>query len=263
MLAAMIAVVTGGSRGIGYAVAEQFVRRDCQVVLVARDRARGEQAASALGSASLVVADLATLAGIREAADEILQLCPKIDVFVHNAGIWPVKRVLTPDGLEQAFAINHLAPFLLNHRLEQRFRDSGSRIVQVSAGLYIKGRFDPDRTPTGEDFHRMRTYCTTKLANLLTIPMFAERWRGAGVTIDAVHPGVIKTDLGDPGGVLGAVMKFVKRSWAPPSSGALPVVRLAFESGTGRYFDQNALADGPNDPAMASRVWGQAMTYVS
>lgn len=259
----MIAVVTGGSRGIGYAVAEQFVRRDWRVVVVARDRARGAQAVAALGSASLVVADLATLAGIRAAADEILRLCPKIDVFVHNAGIWPTKRVLTTDGLEQAFAVNHLAPFLLNHRLEQRFRAGSSRIVQVSAGLYIKGRFDPDRTPTGEDFHRMRTYCTTKLANLLTVPMFAERWRGAGVTIDAVHPGVIKTDLGDPGGVLGAVVKFVKRSWAPPESGALPVVRLAFESGTGRYFDQNALASGSDDPAMAGRVWDQAMAYVA
>lgn len=259
----MMAVVTGGGRGIGYAVAEEFVRRDCQVVVVARDRARGERAVSALGSASLVVADLATLAGVRAAAAEILRQCPKIDVFVHNAGIWPMRRVLTPDGFEQAFAVNHLAPFLLNLELEQRFRDSGSRIVQVSAGLHVKGRFDADRTPTGEDFHRIRTYCTTKLANLLTVPMFADRWCSAGVTIDAVHPGVIKTDLGDPGGVFGAVMKFVKRSWAPPSSGALPVVRLAFESGTGRYFDQNALASGPSDAAMSARVWDQAMAYVS
>ncbi|MET0237854.1 MAG: SDR family NAD(P)-dependent oxidoreductase [Kibdelosporangium sp.] len=259
----MIAVVTGGSRGIGFAVAGQLVRRDCQVVLVARDRARGEQAVSRLGSASLVVADLSTRAGIDSAAGALLELCPKIDVLVHNAGIWPMKLVRTPDGFEQAFAVNHLAPFLLNLRLEQRLRASGCRVVQVSAGLYGKGRFDPERTPTGADFHRIRTYCSTKLANLLTVPLFAERWKNTGVTIDAVHPGVIKTDLGDPGGALGAVMKFVKRSWAPPSSGATPVVRLAFASGSGRYFDMNALAAGPDDPVLASRVWEQALGYVT
>ncbi|MBP2327706.1 NAD(P)-dependent dehydrogenase (short-subunit alcohol dehydrogenase family) [Kibdelosporangium banguiense] len=258
----MMAVVTGGSRGIGYAVAEELVRRECQVVVVARDRARGEQAVSALGPASLVVADLSTIAGIQSAADQILDQCPKIDVFVHNAGIWPTRLVRTPDGLEQAFAVNHLAPFLLNHLLEPRLRDSATRVVQVSAGLFVKGRYDPQRTPTGEDFHRMRTYCTTKLANLLTVPVFAERWRNTGVTIDAVHPGVIKTDLGDTGGLLGLLMKFVKRSWAPPASGAKPVVRLAFTTGNGRYFDQNALAEGPKDPVLAQRVWDQAVAYV-
>ena len=257
----MVAVVTGGSRGIGYAVAEQFVRQGREVVIVGRDRTRGSQAAAQLG-AQLVVADLSTVAGTRSAASALLELCPSIDVFVHNAGIWPTRLVRTEDGLEQAFAVNHLAPFLLNMLLEERFRAGGTRLVQVSAGLWVKGRFDLDRTPTGEDFHRMRTYCTTKLANLLTVPLFAERWRNTGVTIDAVHPGVLKTDLGETGGLMGLVMKFVKRSWPPPSAGAAPVVRLAAESGSGRYFDKNALAEGPADAQLASRVWEQALTYV-
>jgi NAD(P)-dependent dehydrogenase (short-subunit alcohol dehydrogenase family) len=73
-------------------------------------------------------------------------------------------------------------------------------VVQVSAGLYVKGRADLGRTPTGLDFHPVRTYADTKLCNLLLVPRFAERWRHAAVIINAVHPGVIRTGLGTAGG---------------------------------------------------------------
>ncbi|MCZ7459711.1 SDR family NAD(P)-dependent oxidoreductase [Streptomyces sp. WMMC940] len=258
------AVVTGGNRGIGYAVAAELVRRDCRVVLVARDRERGERAAAALGgSVGLVVGDLSVLSEVRSVANELMERSEQIDVLVHNAGVWPARLVRTPDGLEQAFAVNHLAPFLLNHLLEKRFLEGRTRVVQVSAGLYVKGRLDVDRTPTGADFHRMRTYCTTKLANLLMVPLFARRWQGTGVTIDAIHPGVIRTGLGDPGGVLGLVLKAMKRSWAAPEQGAAPVVRLALEPGdaSGRYFDadrQVPLEPVAADQALAQRVWEQA-----
>ncbi|QKV91804.1 SDR family NAD(P)-dependent oxidoreductase [Streptomyces sp. NA02950] len=259
-------VVTGGNRGIGYAVASALVRRDCRVVLVTRDRERGERAAAALGgSVDLVTGDLSVLSEVRSVADELLRRCGSIDVLVHNAGVWPTRLVNTPDELERSFVVNHLAPFLLNRLLEGRLLESRTRVVHVSAGLYIKGRLDMDRTPVGADFHRMRTYCTTKLANLLMVPLFADRWRGTGVTVDAVHPGVIRTGLGDPGGVPGVLLKAMKRSWASPERGATPVVRLALESGgaSGRYFDadrQAPLAPVAADQALAQRVWDQAET---
>jgi NAD(P)-dependent dehydrogenase (short-subunit alcohol dehydrogenase family) len=131
-------------------------------------------------------------------------------------------------------------------------------VVQVSAGLYVKGRVDLDRTPSGADFHRMRSYCDTKRANLLLVPLFARRWQDAGVTIDAVHPGVIRTSLGDPGGALGAVLRLVKRRWAPPETGAAPVVRLADETGTGRYFNIDTEEPLPSEADLASRLWDQA-----
>ncbi|NWF30278.1 SDR family NAD(P)-dependent oxidoreductase [Streptomyces sp. PKU-EA00015] len=259
-------VVTGGIRGIGYAVASELVRRGCRVVLVARDRERGERAAAALGgSVGLVVGDLSVLSEVRSVADELMERYEQIDVLVHNAGVWPARLVRTPDGLEQAFAVNHLAPFLLNHLLEKRFLESRTRVVQLSAGLYVKGRLDIDQTPVGGDFHRMRTYCTTKLANLLMVPLFARRWQGTGVTINAIHPGVIRTDLGDPGGMLGLLLKVMKRSWTAPEQGAAPVTRLALEPGdaSGRYFDADrhvALEPIAADQALAQRLWEQAKT---
>ena len=239
------AVVTGGNRGIGYAVCEALVDKGFRVVAVARNP-------GAPSGVEVVHGDLSSRRTVAAVATALRDTCDTVDVLVHNAGIWPTRLRLNEDGLEQSFAVNHLAPFQLNLALEDRIR----RVVQVSAGLYVKGRVDLDRTPYGTDFHRMRTYCDTKRANLLLVPLFARRWQDAGVTIDAVHPGVIRTGLGDPGGVLGAVLRLVKRRWASPAEGAAPVVRLVDDPGTGRYFDvdvESSLPDGP-----AQELWDQA-----
>jgi NAD(P)-dependent dehydrogenase (short-subunit alcohol dehydrogenase family) len=243
------AVVTGGNRGIGRAVCESLVRKGFRVVAVVRN-----PAASAPPGAEVVHGDLADRRTVAALATALAERCETIDVLVHNAGVWPTSLRHNEDGIEESFAVNHLAPFQLNLALESRLR----RVVQVSAGLYVKGRVDPDRTPYGTDFHRMRTYCDTKRANLLLVPLFAARWQDAGVTIDAVHPGVIRTDLGDPGGVLGVVLRLVKRRWASPEAGAAPVVRLAEESGTGRYLNVDVEEPLPADPGLARRLWDQA-----
>jgi NAD(P)-dependent dehydrogenase (short-subunit alcohol dehydrogenase family) len=209
----------------------------------------------AIPGAEVVVGDLSSARTVAEAASALAAACPAIDVLVHNAGVWPTRLEHNEDGVERAFAVNHLAPFQLNLALEDRL----SRVVQVSAGLHVKGRVDLDRTPAGADFHRMRTYCDTKLANLLVLPLFAARWQDAGVTIDAVHPGVVRTRLGDPGGPLGLVLRAVKLTWATPAAGAVPVVRLAGTLGTGRYFHLDAEQPLPRDPALADLLWTQAL----
>lgn len=263
-------VVTGANRGIGYAVAERLVARGAHVVLLVRDRARGEEARTALrvagsGEVSLVVGDLGTVRDARAAAEALLDACPTLDVLVHNAGVWPSRREVDEQGLERAFVVNHLAPFVLNHLLSARLAASRARVVQVSAGLYVKGRPDPARTPWGQDFHPLGTYPTTKLCNLLVMPLFAERWRALGVTVNAVHPGVIRTGLGDRGGALGLVLRAVKRLWRSPDEGARPVVRLALdpalEGVSGRYFHletEAALLPPATDRALAERLWDQA-----
>lgn len=243
------AVVTGGNRGIGYAVCEALVHKGFRVVAVVR----GETAGAPPG-VEVVRGDLASRRTVAALATTLRERCETVDVLVHNAGVWPTSLRHNEDGVEESFAVNHLAPFQLNLALEPTLR----RVVQVSAGLYVKGRVDPERTPSGEDFHRMRTYCDTKRANLLLVPLFAERWQDAGVTIDAVHPGVIRTGLGDPGGALGAVLRLVKRRWAAPAAGAAPIVRVAEATGTGRYFAVDVEEPLPADPALARRLWDQA-----
>src|SRR5689334_16821494 len=110
-------VVTGANRGIGYAVAAELSRRGYGTVLLCRSSAADTAAALApLASGPrpvAVVGDLATVSGVRAAAQAIREACPRVDVLVHNAGLWPAERRLTADGVEQSFAVNHLAPFLL------------------------------------------------------------------------------------------------------------------------------------------------------
>ncbi|MEV4169228.1 SDR family NAD(P)-dependent oxidoreductase [Nonomuraea sp. NPDC049709] len=255
---ASIMVVTGGNRGIGHEVCARLAGDGHKVLLVARDPEQGERAAAGIrGDVEPVAGDLTTVASVRRLADALRARCPRIDVLVHNAGVWPSRRVLTEDGLEQSFAVNHLAPFLLNHLLEDRL----GRVVQVSAGLYVRGRAEAGRTAVGADFSSMRTYADTKLCNLLTVPLFAERWREAGITIDAVHPGVVRTGLGDRRGPLGWLLKAVKRKWATPEEGAGPVVALVGATGTGRYFDltEEVPLRGPAlDGDLARRIWDEA-----
>jgi len=265
------AIVTGANRGIGHAVSRALVERGFRVVLLARDEARGRQAQNDLarvgpGAVELVVGDLGSARSIREAAGALVEACPSIDVLIHNAGLWPSRLERNEDGLERAFVVNHLAPFLLNHLLSPKLVASRARVVQVSAGLYVKGRPDPAKTPTGEDFHPIGTYPTTKLCNLLLVPRFAEAWRERGVTINAVHPGVIRTELGDREGLLGHLLRAVKRLWKTPEEGARPVVRLAADPAlagvTGRYFHlekETPLRPVATDRALANRLWEQAL----
>ncbi|GAB1818274.1 SDR family NAD(P)-dependent oxidoreductase [Herbidospora sp. RD11066] len=251
----MNVVVTGGNRGIGYAVCAELARQGHRVVVVARDAAKGEEALRSLpGEAGLVLGDLSTVAGMRSVAERLMVVCPEIDVLVHNAGLWPSRLTLTGDGLEQAFAVNHLAPYTLNRLLEDRLK----RVVQVSAGLYVKGKADPERTPYGADFHPLRTYADTKLCNVLMLPLFAERWRARGVTIDAVHPGVINTGLGDRKGPVGVLLKVAKRFWKTPDQGAAPVVALTTKSTTGRYYDELEEIPMTADRELGLRLWEQA-----
>lgn len=240
------------------------------MIILARDLARGQRARDALASSSRRPADvvqgaLDSIPKVRAAAAAIANASTRLDVLIHNAGVWPTRLERDEAGLERAFVVNHLAPFLLNHLLEPLLISARGRVVQVSAGLYVKGRPDLARTPYGSDFSAFGTYATTKLCNLLLVPEFARRWAAHGVTIDAVHPGVIRTDLGDRSGPLGALLRMVKRTWKRREEGARPIVRLACEasvrSGSGRYFElerQVTPAACARDSALAAAVYRQA-----
>jgi len=260
-------IVTGGNRGIGRAVACAMADQGWRVVVLARNAEQGRAAVDALPGEghALVVGDLADRAGVARAADQLDAACAGLDALVHNAGIWPSRRVLNADGVEMAFAVNHLAPYQLNLLLEDRLKEGGARVVHVNAGLYVKGKVDPEVTATGGNFHSIRTYADTKLCNAALLPLFARRWENSGVTVNAVHPGVIRTGLGDRPGPLGVLLRLVKRRWAAPEEGARPVVRLATDPAldgiTGRYFDVDReipLADAARDAGLAESLWAQA-----
>lgn len=261
-------VVTGANSGIGRATARQLAQLGHRVVMVCRSESKGASARDDIvretknTAVDLIVGDLGTIAGTRAAAERILAACNPLNVLINNAGVWPSRRELNADGLESAFMVNHVAPFMLSLLLLERLKDSApARIVNVNAGLYVKGEAGLDALPTGANFHRFKTYMHTKLLNVLFTVELARRIEGSGVTVNALHPGVINTDLGASSGAIGMLLSIAKRFWGTPDQGAAPVVALAtapeFGSASGQYFDQTKPI--PIDPKALDRDKAQAL----
>jgi NAD(P)-dependent dehydrogenase (short-subunit alcohol dehydrogenase family) len=221
-------IVTGASRGIGRALALALAGRGGggRLVLVARDGARLGEVAAAVGRAGgralAAPGDLGSIAGARALGARLAGAVGPGATLVHNAGLWPSRRVLTPDGLEASFVVNHLGPLALQRAL------AGAglvrRVLGVSAGLLALGRFDPARTPAGDDFSPLRTYCTTKLCFALALRDAAAA--DASLDVVAVHPGVVRTDLGARPGPVGWLLSLAKRHWEAPEACAARLVRI-------------------------------------
>jgi NAD(P)-dependent dehydrogenase (short-subunit alcohol dehydrogenase family) len=264
-----ICMVTGGNAGIGKAIVQALAAQQAQVVLISRNRERGETAVQEIcqtnlsAKIDLVIGDVGAISATRQLAQDLLDRYPQIHVLINNAGVWPTKRQINEDGLEQSFMVNHLAPFMLNQLLLERLKASApARIINISAGLYVNGRVDLNKTPYGHDFHPMRTYASTKLCSMLCFPIEVQQLEDSGVTLNAVHPGVIRTKLGAMRGPLGWVMKLVKRSWATPEQGASAPVWLAtapeLENVHGKYFNEKAeipLAEAAQNPELTQQLW--------
>lgn len=267
-----VCVVTGANAGIGYEIVKALTAQKCHVVLVSRNEQKGLDAKDSIVSAvanakvDLLVGDLSNIASTRALAEQLLSNYPKIDVLINNAGVWMTERTLNEDSLEQSFMTNHLAPFMLNQLLlPSLVAAAPARIVTVSAGLYAKGKIDLEKTPTGEDFSRFASYANSKLCNVLTLKEQARQLEGRGVTINMVHPGVIRSNLGESKGVLAWLIRQVKKTWKTPEQGAQAPVWLAMDAEVsmhnGMYFDEKKvhdLADVAKDQALAAAVWEQS-----
>lgn len=261
-------IVTGGNDGIGKAIAADLAAREHRVVIISRNAQKGQQAVKDITEATgqtidLVIGDLGTISSTKQVASDLLHKYEKINVLINNAGLWPTKRRQNEDGLEMGFMVNHMAPFILSNLLLGRLQNSlPARIVNVNAGLYVRGQLNLTQTPYGHDFSWINTYANTKLCNILFTMEFARRIEKTGVTINAVHPGVIRTKLGESKGFLSVLMRLIKRGWDEPEKGAEPPVWLAIspdvEGVNGRYFDlktETAVNELANDKALAQQLW--------
>lgn len=263
-----ICVVTGANRGIGKGIAEAIAAQGHQVVLVCRDTVMGREVLKSLQqthgetSADLVEGDLSSLKKLKTLGEKLLSKYEQIDVLIHNAGVWPSKLTKTCEGIELAFMVNHLAPFYLTHQLlRQLMENTPSRIVLVNAGLYPRGNFNPESTPWGGDFSRLKTYMNSKLCGMLYLRKFAPMLEGTGVIINAVHPGVIRTGLGDFHGMVGAVLKISKLFQRSIKFGSKGPVNLALNPEirtNGAYYDKlerKEIEKKALDDELATELW--------
>jgi retinol dehydrogenase-14 len=268
-----ICLITGATSGIGKATAMGLVNMGASVVMVGRDRGRGEAALAEIkekstnASVDLVLADLSSQEQIRRLAVEFKEAYPRLDVLINNAGLFRSKRITTADGLEMTFAVNHLAYFLLTKLLLDVLEASApSRIVNVSSGEQRNGTIDFDDLQGEKGYEGPKAYSQSKLADVLFTYELARRLEGTGVTANCLHPGgriPVRTNFGSGvSGVFGFTVRALRPLMISPEKGAETSIYLAssqeVEGLSGRYFVKKAesrSSDVSYDERIAKRLW--------
>ncbi|XP_056888517.1 retinol dehydrogenase 13-like [Takifugu flavidus] len=269
-------VITGANTGIGKETARELAKRGGRIIMGCRDMEKCEAAAKEIRGTTLnrhVFAcqlDLASLKSIREFAEKIKKEEQHLDVLINNAGVMRCPAGKTKDGFDIQFGVNHLGHFLLTNLLLDKLKESApSRVINLASLAHIVGKMDfEDLNWEKKKFDTKQAYCQSKLANVLFTRELAKRLQGNGVTVNAVHPGVVATELGRHTGlhqsqfsstVLSPFFSLLVKS---PELGAQPVVYLAvsedMEGVTGKYFDvrtEKEPARQALDEAVAHRLW--------
>lgn len=266
-LSGKVCLVTGANSGIGRSTALALAKMNAIVVMVCRDRRRAEpvrdeiRAATGNQNIELMICDLSSQTDIRRFASEFINTHDRLEVLINNAGVVVRRRILTEDGIETTFAVNHLGYFLLTNLLLDLLRKSApSRIVNVSSAAHAYGKIDFDDLQGEKKYGGFAAYANSKLANILFTYEQARRLEGAGVTANCLHPGPVATslfrNLPKP---IEALIKLVTIS---PEKGAETPVFLAssseVEGVSGKYFakkrERQTSRESYNEES-ARRLW--------
>jgi NAD(P)-dependent dehydrogenase (short-subunit alcohol dehydrogenase family) len=195
-----ICIVTGASQGIGKATAAGLARMGAEVVMISRDPERALSARDEIvertGNTNIhfELADLSSIESVMELADRLSPRYPAIDVLINNHGALFNTYMLSIDGLEMNFALNHLSYYLLTNLLLDNLKKSGGRIVNVSAHVHTNIEQDFLSQPMSIDtYNPWDTYCQSKLANILFTYALARRLKGTSATVNCLHPGSTQT----------------------------------------------------------------------
>jgi|SRR5579859_13196 len=265
-----VVVITGATSGIGQVAAEKLAGMGARLVLVARDKARGEAALARLRQVapgvlpSIHYGDLSRLAEMKRVAAEIAAAEPRVDVLINNAGAMFGSRQLTEDGLELTFATNHMSYFVLTHGLRKSLQAAApARVVSTSSDAHKGAKLDFNDLQAANKYGGFAVYGRSKLANILFTSELARRWAGTGVTANSLHPGFVATRFGDQsGGFFSYVIRAAKVVAISPEKGAETIVYLASSDEvadvSGKYFYKCRPAtptrEGRDEEA-AKRLW--------
>ena len=291
-LTGQVSLVTGATGGMGQVIVAELAGLGSTVVIVARDRARGERLRQQVGAdrVEVLVGDLASRADLRRIADDFSATHDRLHILVNNAGAHYRRRLVTPDGVERHVAVDHLAGFTLTTLLLDRLRAGApARVVNVVSDTMCDTRqlkigrtprpvtLDPAeltdlrRINPERGFAPFEAYARAKLLSTMCGYVLAEREAGNGITVNAVHPGLVGTDIVDD--IAPPLMKPflgpIKRSLLPPAEGAHATLRLAtapeLADVSGRYFNRDKESRTPAvtyDTVLRQTVWTLSAGYV-
>src|SRR6266849_2769304 len=266
-----VVLVTGANSGIGRAASLALAKMGATIVMVARNKEKGEAARSEIiresqnDSVDLLFADLSSLESVRQLATEFQRKYSKLHVLINNAGLFNQRRRVTVDGYEDTFATNYLAPFLLtNLHLDLLKASAPSRIINVSSVGHYNAHVNFDDLNLEKDYGGWKAYGQSKLALVLFTHELAKKLQGTGVTVNAVHPGTIATNIwSKPLGPVGFIMALPKLFMTTPEQGAETIVYLASSPDAkdlnGEYLEKIKVkksSDESYNEEIAKRLWG-------
>jgi NAD(P)-dependent dehydrogenase (short-subunit alcohol dehydrogenase family) len=269
-----IVLVTGATNGIGQVTALDLAKMGATVVIVGRNRAKTEATVSEIKTRSgnenvdFVLGDLSVIAEVQHIADAFKERYSQLHVLVNNAGAVFSSRQLTADGYEMTFALNHLNYFLLTHLLLDTLKASApARIVNVSSDAHRFGggslNFDNLQGDKSYSMGGFGVYGQSKLCNIMFTYELARRLQGTNVTVNALHPGNVRTGFGHNNrGIMDMVTNLFQMFGLTPEQGADTIIFLASSSDvegiSGQYFDKRKAvrsSDGSYDEAAQKRLW--------
>ncbi|RDE15371.1 MAG: short-chain dehydrogenase [Candidatus Thorarchaeota archaeon] len=266
-----VCIVTGSSSGIGKATAEGLAKLGARVIMVVRNQQRGEEARSEIiknsgnDSVDLLLCDLASMSDIKKLADVFLSRYSRLDVLINNAGAVFDEREVTVDGFERTLAVNYLAPFLLTRELLTILKTSApARVINLTSGLHVRGRVDFEDLQSERHYSGMSAYANAKLMVLMFTYELAKRLNGTGITVNAVHPGFVATNLGrNTGSKRSSVMFGMMRPFqiSPQKAAETPVYLASspeVQEMTGRYWSkmqERRSSEASYDRETQERLW--------
>lgn len=249
-MAGKVCVVTGSTSGVGLEAVRRIAAGGAHLVMVCRDKSKADKVreeilASSRVNIEIVIADFSDLEQVRSAAAAVLRDYPRIDVLINSAGIHSTTRTVTRAGFESVFCVNHLASFLFTDLLLDRLKASApARIIQVNSEGHRFSDFHLDDYNWEHNrYTGLKGYGSSKTAQLLTTWEFADALAGSGVTINAMHPGDVRTNIGNNNGL---VYRLFKRFFITPLMLKDPVI-----SGEALYW----LAAAPEMAGVSGRFF--------
>mgnify|MGYP001305563356 CR=1 FL=1 len=264
-----VVLITGATNGIGLEAARAIAKKGARVVIVGRNPQKTREVAAQLtqesgAEVSAILGDLSLMRDVRKVADEFRQKFDRLDVLLNNAGAVFNTYQRTEEGNEMTFALNHLNYFLLTHLLLDMLKASApARIINVSSNAHRVGPLDVDNLQSEKGFSAFGAYGRSKLENIMFTYELARRLEGTDVTVNALHPGFVRTGFGhNMSGIFSNIARLAQIFAITLEQGAETSIYLAtspeVEGVSGRYFVKSKAVRSSNasyDETAWRRLW--------
>lgn len=272
-----LVVITGATSGIGYATARKYASQGADLLFINRNEIKTKELVEELygdfnTKCSYIIANFSNLSEVHQAAEQLSNNERNIDVLIHNAGVYLTQRNLTVDKNEEVFQTNYLSTFIINYYLREKLRNQKrGRILFVNSEAYRFAAFGihmDDLSWSKHKYSGMKSYGAAKMAQLLSMIKFNEYFQGSNITINAMHPGNVRTNSGQSNGWLYKLLKkkVIDRGARPLSISAEALYYLGvsaeLNNASGKFFNlttEEELAPPALDKNAAEELWKISM----